>query len=104
MFSRVSLIEIGERHAVGSLVCELIRGRKKRIEIRGVIGERRRPEEPVQFRVLRSRIERQTVSILLRLIEDDLRTGHFWRKQVQTQQLVPDEIIFLAPRTRLVEC
>ena len=41
---------------------------------------------------------------MLRLIEGDFCAGDFRGKQIQTEQLVPDEIVFLAPGAGLVEC
>ena len=51
--------------------------------------------------VLGAGIEREAVRQQLRLIIGDLVAGHAGRESVQTQDAIPHQVVFLAPRARL---
>ena len=53
------------------------------------LGERRRPDDPVELRVRRARVERQAVLVLLRQVERDLLLRDVRREEVQVRAACP---------------
>src|SRR3712207_3072202 len=65
-------VPVGERDAARRLVDEAVDGRDEGPEVLVPLGERRRPDYPVELRVRLAAVERQAVQVLLRLVEGQL--------------------------------
>src|SRR4029077_875232 len=50
-----------------------------------------------------SRIEREPVDLLFGLVEGNFFTRYILRKQVEFENLVPHQVVFLTPCPRLIE-
>ena len=68
-----------------------------------VAGKRGRPDCPIQLGVGCAVIQGQAERIHVRLVEGNLRIGNLGGEQVEVENVVPDEVVFLAPGACLVE-
>src|SRR5205807_1820708 len=80
-----------------------LEGENHAVKFLAVIGERGRPDFPIQFGVVASVIERQTKLIQVSLVKLRFRSGNAHREYVQVENSIPDEIVFLTPCSGLIK-
>jgi len=96
-------VPVAHRHAVRRFVEETEHRIDESLEVVLVLCQRRRPEDPVELRVARPVVQGQPVGVLHLLVVFHLRAEHLCREQIETEKLIPHEVVFLAPRAGLVE-
>ena len=96
-------IGIGDRIAGRGFVQIVVDRRDDGLEVGRIFRKRCAPERPVGLRQVRAGIERHAVAQHHIPVVRDLLPRHRGRKDVQPQDAVPDEVVFLAPGPRLVE-
>src|SRR5215207_2480569 len=89
-------VPVRERDAARRLVDEAVDGRDEGLKILVRFGERRRPDDPVELGVSLAVVEREAVTVLLRLVEGYLLARDLRGEEVQAEQPVPDEVVLLA--------
>src|SRR5262245_17367909 len=77
--------------------------RYQRLEISARSRERRRPRDPIELRIQPTIIQRESVAALHSSIEGHLFLRDRGREEVETEHSIPDEVVLLAPRVRLIE-
>ena len=99
----VGVDPVGHRNAVERLVHEVVNRSDEGLEGRLILGQRGRPHDPVGLRIGLAAVEREPVSVLAGQIVGDLLFGDRVGEDIQPEELVPDDVVFLAPGSGLVE-
>src|SRR4051812_32123431 len=103
LFRRLRVVPVRQWNARGRFLSESVRRSKYIGKHRTRTGQASCPGEPIDFGVVGPVIERKTVTIRVRFVKRKLAiSNRFWEK-VQTKQLIPDQVVFLAPGTPLIE-
>ena len=61
------------------------------------------PKLPIKFRVGLAAVERQAVAVEVIFVKGNFLLRHFRREEVEAQNFVPNQIVFLAPGAGLVK-
>ena len=99
----VGLVRVGQRIARGRRGQVIVNRRDDRLEVSLGVGERGAPEAPVGLSKLGARVQGHAVALHDFLVIGDFPLRRLWWEDVQTEDTVPGQVVFLAPGVRLVE-
>ena len=96
-------VGIREGRTRGGVIEIIVERRDEGLEIRRGFGQGRAPERPVRLGQAGARVKRQTIILEHRLVEGNLPLGDLGREDVEAENAVPDQVVFLAPGVGPVE-
>ncbi len=96
-------VPVAHRHAMRRGVQEVPDGRDERLEVIARARQCRGPPDPIELRVEAPIVQCEAIAVLRAAVECHFLPGDGGRKEVETQDAIPDEVVLLAPRARLIE-
>ena len=103
MLSAASHVPIAQRDTVACFVGEPVGRICDGREVALIIRQSRGPNQPIELGVFGAIVERHSKWLLHRFVERQLLPRHFRRKEFVAQQLIPHQVIFLAPCAGFIE-
>src|SRR5271166_4285250 len=97
------VVPVGERNTARALVDPAADGLEESIPVGRVFGQGGGPYLPVELGVGSAVVERQPVAVQVLEIEGDLGLAHTRREEAEPEDLVPYQVVLLAPGAGLVE-
>src|SRR5689334_18894294 len=94
---------VRHRDTAGVLIQKAPNRIQQRVEVGPILSEGRGPERPIQLVVGTPVIQLHAKLILLLPINIHFVANNGRRKQIQTQDAIPDQIVFLTPSALPVE-
>ena len=81
----------------------MLKRRDQGVEFFVIVGEGCRPHLPIELGIVAPVVERQAEPVEMSLVEANFGLRNLCGKQVETENPIPDEVIFLTLRSGLVE-